>query len=118
MIHDEPKRRRTESIIVKDEVPSTGEVVRDNELWLEDGNIVLVARNVAFRIYRGVLVTESPVFRDMLKVPQSVNLGTIDGCLVVNVSDSPEDLRNLLRVLYKNRKYVVDILDRLIPSLC
>ncbi|PIL26519.1 hypothetical protein GSI_12277 [Ganoderma sinense ZZ0214-1] len=69
------------------------------EFWLDDGNIVLVARQVGFRVYRGLLVTQSTVFADMCASSSPTADETIDGCPVVHVSDSPEDLAHLLRVL-------------------
>ncbi|EJF60290.1 hypothetical protein DICSQDRAFT_63386 [Dichomitus squalens LYAD-421 SS1] len=41
--------------------------------WFDDGNIILVARDVGFKIYRGLLAINSTVFSDMLassKEPQ------------------------------------------------
>ncbi|KAI1795336.1 hypothetical protein LXA43DRAFT_881932 [Ganoderma leucocontextum] len=71
------------------------------EFWLDDidGNIVLIARNVAFRIYRGLLVAQSTVFADMFASSSPNSDEVIDGCPVIYVSDSPEDLAQLLRVL-------------------
>ena len=73
---------------------------RDPEFCYPDGNIILVARAVEFRIYRGLLADHSPVFADMFSLPQP------DGGLPVtfegepplaHISDSPEDLRHILR---------------------
>ncbi|KAM5539599.1 hypothetical protein V8D89_006708 [Ganoderma adspersum] len=69
------------------------------EFWLDDGNIVLVARRVGFRVYRGLLVTQSTVFADMFASSTPNSDETIDSCPVVHLSDSPEDLAHLLRVL-------------------
>ncbi|KAI1795343.1 hypothetical protein LXA43DRAFT_992370 [Ganoderma leucocontextum] len=69
------------------------------EFWLDDGNVVLVARNIGFRVYRGLLVTQSTVFADMFASSSPHSDETIDGCPVIHVSDSPEDLVHLLRVL-------------------
>ncbi|KAI0739111.1 hypothetical protein C8Q80DRAFT_1275281 [Daedaleopsis nitida] len=77
---------------------STSDLTRDPEFWLEDGNIVLVARNIAFRIYRGLISKQSQIFYDMFA---SSSAGTMlfDNCPTVHLSYSPEDLRYLLRVL-------------------
>ncbi|KAI0668972.1 hypothetical protein C8Q78DRAFT_1193951 [Trametes maxima] len=88
---------------------------KDDELWFEDGNLVLVARDVKFRIYKGPLVAHSPVFKDMLSLPQPVTTGRNDAAIVANeedenrqcpvipLPDSPEDLRHFLRVLTPGR---------------
>ncbi|EIW56790.1 uncharacterized protein TRAVEDRAFT_170761 [Trametes versicolor FP-101664 SS1] len=81
----------------------------DDEFWLEDGNLTLIAGDVEFRVYKGPLIANSPVFRDMLSLPQPIPTQPDDrpdllcpcgyAPALVHVSDSPEDLRHLLRVL-------------------
>ena len=74
------------------------EFTTDPTVWYEDGNIVLVAGSTAFRLYKGILASVSPVFRDMFSLakpedgPGSEG-GTIDGCPVVHLTDSAKDLR-------------------------
>ena len=76
----------------------------DDEFWMEDGNLVLIARDVEFRVYKGPLIANSPVFKDMLSLPQPEGSSS-SRCTcghapaLVHVSDSPEDLRHLLRAL-------------------
>ncbi|EIW56922.1 uncharacterized protein TRAVEDRAFT_81124, partial [Trametes versicolor FP-101664 SS1] len=74
------------------------------EFWYSDGNIILVARDVEFRVYKGLLADHSLVFRDMFSLPQphatsssTAALAEVP-CPVVHLSDSPEDLRHVLRV--------------------
>lgn len=43
---------------------------RDTEFWYDDGNIILVARDVEFRVFKGILAEYSPVFKDMCSLPQ------------------------------------------------
>ncbi|EIW56917.1 uncharacterized protein TRAVEDRAFT_128370 [Trametes versicolor FP-101664 SS1] len=78
---------------------------RDEEFWYDDGTIILVAGNVEFRVYKGILAENSSVFRDMFSLPQPPILAESsdapspgDGCPIVHLSDSPEDLRHILRV--------------------
>ncbi|KAJ7061540.1 hypothetical protein C8F01DRAFT_937617, partial [Mycena amicta] len=42
---------------------------RIEELWFEDGNIVLQAGAAMYRVYRGTLAMHSSVFKDMLSFP-------------------------------------------------
>ena len=80
----------------------------DEEFWLEDGNIVLVSRNVAFRIYRGLLAAQSSIFADMFAAASSRADETYEGCPVIQLSESPQDLRRFLRVLLpKSRRVYV-----------
>ncbi|KAI1786292.1 hypothetical protein LXA43DRAFT_952775 [Ganoderma leucocontextum] len=78
---------------------STPNFDRHAEFWFEDGNIILVARDTGFRIYRGLLASQSAVFSDMFASSNSQTNETFEGCPTVPLSDSPEDLTHLLRVL-------------------
>ena len=79
-------------------VPAAKE--RDNEFWYEDGNVILVAGNVKFRVFKGILAHHSPVFKDMFTLPQpdaapSENVA----CPIVDLTDSLSDLRHILRLI-------------------
>jgi BTB/POZ domain len=64
--------------------------------YLEDGNIVVVAEGVAFRVHRSLLTRHSEIFSDMF------DMETYDGCHVVRVPDATVHMLNLLSVLYDN----------------
>lgn len=95
---------------VNDEV---GGFIQDAELWFDDGTITLVAQGIAFKVYRSPLVEQSVVFKDMLSFPQppidranaeSSSARRSNGAQAqeypqVTLSDSPYDLRHVLRVL-------------------
>ncbi|KAI0753681.1 hypothetical protein C8Q74DRAFT_330261 [Fomes fomentarius] len=75
----------------------------DDEFWFYDGNIILVADNVKFRVYKGLLASRSGVFRDMFSLPQpsSPTCTSIDketGCPFTVLDDSPDTFRHILRV--------------------
>ena len=93
-----PKRAR---VADEDPVPTSTptDFARDEQFWFDDGSIVLVAQNIGFRVFRSLLAAQSTVFADML-TSGSPTVGEVyDGCPVVRLSDSPHDLRYLLRVL-------------------
>ena len=80
----------------------------DEEFWFDDGSVILVARGVKFRVYEGLLAGLSPVFKAMFverRALRKVRMGEVLAlsCLVVHVSDTPEDLRYLLRVCFSRR---------------
>ena len=79
--------------------PSSVGLKRSEEFWLQDGNLVLVAGNVAFRVYRGLLAAQSEVFEGLFASATPATGEMFQGCPVVHLSDSPEDLVRLLRVL-------------------
>lgn len=89
------------------------DVQRHGKLWVDDGNVVLVAEDMGFRVHRGVLAGHSEVFRDMFSVPQpdTATQQLIDGCTVVRIPDeAPEPLAFVLNVIYfddESAKYVL-----------
>lgn len=88
--------------------------VRDQEFWLDDGTVILIAHDTGFRVYRGLLAAQSPVFRNSFSFssPYKSAEERIDGYPVVRLTDSPEDLRHLLRVILpvRRRRYDVALL--------
>lgn len=78
---------------------------RDSELWFDDGNIVLEAEGVAFKVYRGNLARHSSVFASMLSFPQpeSSSMELYDGCPIVHMPDSAEHMRYFLAAINDSR---------------
>jgi hypothetical protein len=68
--------------------------------WFNDGNIVLQAELSQFRVYRGILSAHSVVFEDMFAIAKPDGEGDAEGCPVVHLPDSAEDLRIVLEVLH------------------
>ncbi|KAF7351138.1 BTB domain-containing protein [Mycena sanguinolenta] len=83
------KRKRTETMSIT-----------RSEIWYKDGSVVLQAENTQFRVYWGILSQHSPFFRDLENLPQPPNQPTVDGCSVVELHDSAEDVEYLLKALY------------------
>ena len=118
MSTNEKKRRRLgEDAALEDDSGRQQTVIldaihRDQDLWLPDGNIVIVAQNVAFQAHKSVLALHSEVFQDLFLVSGSTGTvpnppeptETIDDCPVVRVSDDPNDLRHLLLVMCCGKK--------------
>ena len=86
--------------------PTAADIVdaatRDGDYWFEDGNIILVSENVAFKVYRGLLAEHSSVFRSMLDIGQAIPnpAEMVDGCHVIPLYDSPNDIRGIFRLIY------------------
>ncbi|PIL26172.1 hypothetical protein GSI_11927 [Ganoderma sinense ZZ0214-1] len=72
---------------------------RDLDFWLDDGNLILLAGRSAFRVYRGLLVKNSPVFADMFTTGSAGATETFDNCPVVRLADHPQNLRDFLQYL-------------------
>lgn len=95
---------------------------RHAEFWFTDGSIVLVAQSTMFRVHKTFLSRHSVIFRDMFSLPQpaegssagsaaplahamispeiGVGLEDAEGCSVVRLHDSPDDVASLLYALY------------------
>ena len=70
---------------------------QDIDFWFEDGNIIIVAQNTKFRVYRGPLIKHSLVFRDMLSLPQPVeNSEKLQDLPIIYLEDHPSDVRRIL----------------------
>ena len=107
--HEEEAKETTVKVevapeTVRDELEG---LARDEEFWYDDGSIVLVASSIAFKVYKGPLVDHSPIFRDMLSLPQpaapplpSSNVSPP----IIRLPDSAVDLRHLLRVLMPSKQ--------------
>ena len=76
-------------------------VVRCEELWYDDGNLVLQAERTQFRVHRSILCKQSIVFKDMKEAScTSTGSTTVEGCPVVELQDSAEAVKYMLRCIY------------------
>ena len=91
------KRPRTDTPNAAPPLPERGDP------WLDDGNIILQAESTRFRVVRSILSASSSVFRDIFSLPQPENENLVDGCPVVHVSDTAEDLHHVLKALFDRR---------------
>jgi hypothetical protein len=69
--------------------------------WFDDGNIVLEAEQMQFRVYRGILSENSVIFKDMFNLSRPGSEAEVEGCPVVHLSDRADDLRMVLEVLHR-----------------
>ncbi|KAF8148191.1 hypothetical protein B0H34DRAFT_803034 [Crassisporium funariophilum] len=74
--------------------------VTQSSFWFEDGNVIIQAESTQFRVHRSVFSKHSPIFRDMFAVPQPEASPTLDGCPVVCLPDTKEDVHNVMSLLY------------------
>ena len=74
---------------------------KDEEFWFDDGNIVIIAGDTAFRLYQGVLSSVSPAFKNLFSDARPEDTDTMDGCPIVRLYDSPTELRHFFRLIAK-----------------
>ncbi|KAF8178636.1 hypothetical protein K438DRAFT_1844146 [Mycena galopus ATCC 62051] len=83
------KRQRTENASIT-----------RSDIWYKDGSVVLQTENTQFRVHWSIISRHSSFFRDLEDLPQPPNQSTVDGCPVVELHDSGEDVEYLLNALY------------------
>ena len=100
---DQPpaKRRRPETS--SGDLSSLVKPVRSEDVWYDDGNIILQAQNTQFKVLKSILQRNSSVFRDMFSLPQPTSSDTelVEGCPVVRLSDSADSVRYVLKALFE-----------------
>lgn len=75
-----------------------------SEYWFHDGNIVLEAEDTLFRVHQSVLSRQSQIFEDAFSIAQGIQGNKIEGCAVIKLSDTAEDMVNLISLLYDTQK--------------
>lgn len=71
-----------------------------SEIWYDDGSVVLRAHSTQFRIHWTIL-SSSSFFRDMRGLPQPPDQASVEGCPLIELSDSVQDVEHLLNALYQ-----------------
>ena len=70
-------------------------------LDVPDANIIIRSSDrVDFRVHKPVLAVSSPVFKDLLSLPQPYDSETVDGLPMVQFSEDSELLNSLFSMLY------------------
>ncbi|KAF8503041.1 hypothetical protein JB92DRAFT_2739917 [Gautieria morchelliformis] len=74
---------------------------RSEQYYIDDGNIVLFAEDVAFRVHKSQLARHSTTFQDMFAVATPLQSSeTFDGLSVVRLSDKADEVLEFLQSLY------------------
>jgi hypothetical protein len=88
--------------------PEPPGLTKHADLWFCDGSVILQAESTLFRVHKSQLSRRSIVFSDMFALAQPPVITThatfadetYEGCPVVKLYDSAEDVTNLLLALY------------------
>ena len=89
-----------------------------NGLWFEDGSVVLFAYSGrpsgaqelhGFRVHRTILAAHSEFFTDLFNVPHPDGEEECEGCPVVQMQDTSEDLTHFLKAVYDFRYVVISV---------
>ncbi|KAJ7113335.1 hypothetical protein C8R43DRAFT_1039923 [Mycena crocata] len=79
---------------------SSNDPQRVQDLWFDDGNLVIQAENKHFRVFRGILAARSPVFQDMLSFPQPSDAELVEGCPLVRFPDCAWKVTVFLKAIF------------------
>ncbi|KAF8956208.1 hypothetical protein BDZ97DRAFT_1671975 [Flammula alnicola] len=83
-------------------------VERVPELWFDDATVVFQAENKLFRVHRGIIASQSSVFKGMFALPQDASVDgsgggqeTIDGCTLIRLhGDTATDVGYFFKAIY------------------
>ena len=80
----------------------SGRPVRRSKIWLSDGNIVIQAEGLQFKVHQGYLARLSTVFADVFSMPQPIGglQPEVDGCNILQLQDSAQGLTVVLSEIY------------------
>ena len=74
---------------------------RCEDLWFEDGTIVLQAETTLFRVYSGILARHSPFFKNLFTLPQPSDAEKYEEIPLVQLAgDSAQDVHDFLLALH------------------
>ncbi|KAJ7470148.1 hypothetical protein B0H11DRAFT_2283417 [Mycena galericulata] len=73
---------------------------RSEELWLSDGDLIIQAEDVSFRIHAKALAENSTVFADMMEFPRDDAEEKVDGVALVRLFDSDADAAIFLKAIF------------------
>lgn len=69
-------------------------------IWYPDGTLIVQAHQTIFRVYSGLLSSQSSVFQDMLQFPQPEEADLYEGCPLVKIYDDPVDVYYFLQATH------------------
>jgi hypothetical protein len=72
---------------------------RVDELWFEDGTLILQTGLCLFRVYKGLLGARCPMFLSTISIPTG-EPELMEGCPVIHVHDAPDDVTHFLKAIH------------------
>ncbi|KIY46103.1 hypothetical protein FISHEDRAFT_60581 [Fistulina hepatica ATCC 64428] len=89
----------SEAVSVQDDTPPEfWNKVED--LWFDDGSIVVRAGCSIYRLSKSLLMMRSPVLRDLLSVPDTESSQTYEQCPVVTFPDAAREVTPFLKAIF------------------
>ncbi|KAH7334250.1 hypothetical protein B0J17DRAFT_672707 [Rhizoctonia solani] len=88
---------------VASETEITPNYLRDPQYYFEDGSIVLLVKDVLFKVHASLIKMESQVFENMFAMPRGNSAeteGSSDRNPIVISQVEPAQFRNLMKMFY------------------
>ncbi|KAJ7756616.1 hypothetical protein B0H16DRAFT_1721681 [Mycena metata] len=80
-------------------------LTRAANLWYDDGNLIIQAEEVIFRVSRGILAQQSAVLADVLSLDDLANLPVFEGCPVIQFPHRTIDVENFLMSIFRSNPF-------------
>ena len=88
------------------------------DILVPDASLIIRSSDlVNFRVHKSVLAMASPIFGDLLSLPQPSDSEFVDGLPVVQLSEDGELLNSLVSMLYPIRRVTPDSYDKVLYLL-
>jgi hypothetical protein len=85
---------------------------------VSDTNLIIRSSDlIDFRVHQSILATVSPIFKDLLSLPQPSDGEIVDGLPVVRLSENSELLNSLFSILYPIRTVIPNSYDKVLYFL-
>ncbi|KAI0056064.1 hypothetical protein BV25DRAFT_1995854 [Artomyces pyxidatus] len=78
---------------------------KSEDVWLEDGNVIILCDTIGFRVHQSILSFHSNVFKDTFSTCTPVGDHSYEGCPIVTLYDEAEEMHLFLRTLYFRRHH-------------
>lgn len=69
-------------------------------LWFEDGDIIIAAQSRRFRVHKAFMSLHAAVIKDMLSFPQPAEQESTEGVPIVTFPDDERDMEYFVRAVY------------------
>ncbi|KAG5350367.1 hypothetical protein C0989_011323 [Termitomyces sp. Mn162] len=81
----------------------THELQLRSDYWYDDGSVIIIVEETAFRVHKSILSQHSDVFADLFTIPEPAarESESLEGCSVVHLQDDLHDFTQVIKAIYK-----------------
>lgn len=82
---------------------SSTSTARSQEIWFDNGDLILHADDALFRVHSSILSKHSLTLDGIIRTANKIEEDMYEGCPVIRMQDTGLDLSALLRAMYTPR---------------